>query len=106
LLVTEPGIYEFRIQSDDSAWCLINSQQIIAINQVGQGEGTGQIYLNSGSHPFKIYYHNVGENGTFELQWKPHDQTDWSSIPNERCSIFTGEHNDHTFNNDLWDNVL
>ncbi|HEX2571720.1 MAG TPA: PA14 domain-containing protein [Polyangia bacterium] len=81
-LITTPGRYQFRLNSDDGALLYIDGRQ--AVNNDGQHTAqsrTGAMWLAAGSHTAQIdYFQTTPANLALELYWTPPGGTEayWS----------------------------
>jgi hypothetical protein len=82
--IDQPGVYEFRTDSDWDRNELIINGQIVCKFRDGSNKAQN-IELSAGLIPVtSIGY--ATETAETRIQWRPPGQADWSDIPNELLS--------------------
>ena len=68
LAVEEEGVYRFGLESDDGAYLYLNGELVVDNGGIhGAQLASGQLYVEVGSHPIFLQYHQAG--GDLALRW-------------------------------------
>ncbi len=91
--VKNPGLYTFRLSSDDGSIFWINEREII--NHDGlHGAATGkeaQVQLAPGEHPFRIDMFENAADDVLKLEWKRPGASTFEVVPPEVFTTPAGE---------------
>jgi len=71
LSVSDPGVHEFFLNSDDGSRLLVDGVVVADNWRVGGGSAGGHITLDTGPHRLQIDYFDVGGGYGFEARWQP-----------------------------------
>ncbi|MDG2424249.1 MAG: DUF1080 domain-containing protein [Phycisphaerales bacterium] len=71
IVINEPGVYEFRLTSDDGSELWIAGQQVVdhgGLHSASAVDGT--IVLDIGTHPFQVKFFQDMGDAVLRLEWK------------------------------------
>lgn len=81
LTVPEEGIYEFKIEADNSAALYLNNQAMF-LTQVGAFTFLTNVrYLAQGAHSFTLDFYDAGVAAAIRVFWRKAGESYWSPIP-------------------------
>ena len=72
LTITEPGVYEFQLNSDDGSELWIAGTRVVDNGGLHpEQKAQGQIALDIGRHPIQVKFFQGGFDAVLQLLWKP-----------------------------------
>jgi len=82
LHVDDPGVYEFRLTSDDGSQLWIGGQRVIDNDGLHGAESkTGSKELTRGSVPMQVKFFERGAQAMLKLEWRPPGEQSFVVIP-------------------------
>ncbi len=82
LAISEPGVYEFQLNSDDGSELWIAGTRVIDNGGLHAAKKVeGRIALDVGQHPIQIKFFQGTVDAVLQLFWKPPLQTDFVIVP-------------------------
>ncbi|MAT82370.1 MAG: hypothetical protein CMJ29_12100 [Phycisphaerae bacterium] len=80
--IDQPGVYEFRLTSDDGSELWIAGQQVIDHGGLHSAIGReGTIVLETGTHPFQVKYFQASGDEVLRLEWKQPMSSGFKVVP-------------------------
>ena len=82
LVLAQPGVYEFKLISDDGSELWIAGNQVIDHGGLHSATAkTGRMALEAGTHPFQVKYFENTADAALKLEWKPPLASAFTVIP-------------------------
>ena len=82
LQISEPGVYEFQLNSDDGSELWIAGTRVIDNGGLHSAErAEGRISLDAGRHPIQVKFFQGTMDAVLQLSWKTPRQTVFSIVP-------------------------
>lgn len=80
--IPETSNYVFRLVSDDGSLLYLKDRQIIDNSGFhGPEAKDGEVYLQKGQQPIKVYYYQGSGGATISLQWAKYGDNKFSVVP-------------------------
>jgi len=90
--IQKPGLYKFRLSSDDGAIFWI--RDTLVVNHDGLNSGTsseGTFTLDNGEHPIRVEYFEDGGDELLKLEWQVPGTTKWEVVPPSAFTTIEGD---------------
>lgn len=82
--IETPGLYHFRLGSDDGSRLKIRNEQVVDHDGVHTATSKdGSMELGAGSHEIQIEYFNNDADAFLQLEWKRQGDANWDLVPAE-----------------------
>jgi len=83
LNVDEPGVYQFRLNSDDGSILSLDGQEVVNNDGIHAGSSvTGSASLEAGLHALQVGYFQAGGARSLSVEWNPpNDNPDLGFVP-------------------------
>lgn len=92
LKIKTPGLYSFRLGSDDGARLFLKNEKVIDNDGVHEAVSKeGSLELGQGSHPLLLEYFNNTPDSFLQLEWKKPGDAGWEIIPDDAFETLADE---------------
>ncbi|MBS1728304.1 MAG: DUF1080 domain-containing protein [Armatimonadetes bacterium] len=90
--IKKPGLYLFRLSSDDGSRLTIRGEKVIDNDGVHEAVAKeGSLELDAGSHPMKLEYFNNTPDSFLQLEWKKPGDANWDVVPADAFETLADE---------------